>query len=256
METTTATTTTTEPTSTERRVQRVRHELRVRPVRVVDVQRDAPDLAPDFVRVTFAGDALRDFPSASFDDHVKFIFRTPAGEELRRDFTPRRFDTQAGTVVIEYALHEHGPASDWARQVQVGDEAVIGGPRGSMIVPVDYDWHLLAGDASALPAILRRLEELPPGAQAVAVLLTPEPLDRATLTTRATLTLRQAPTLPAWLACLAALPTPPGSGFAWCAGEAGAMARVRQLWLEERGLAREHTKIAAYWKQGAADFHE
>ena len=30
----------------------------------------------------------------------------------------------------------------------------------------NYDWHLLVGDETALPAATRRLEELPAGAQA------------------------------------------------------------------------------------------
>jgi NADPH-dependent ferric siderophore reductase len=33
-----------------------------------------------------------------------------------------------------------------------------------MIIPAQQDWHLLVGDASSLPAIRRRLAELPPSA--------------------------------------------------------------------------------------------
>ena len=170
--------------------------------------------------------------------------------------TPRSFDTQARTLTLEFALHAHGPASDWARQAEVGQQVTIGGPRGSMILPMDYDWHLMAGDASALPAIRRRLEELPPGAKVIVVLQSNEPVEIKDLVTRAELTLHTAPTSETWQACLAGLPLPSGNAFAWCAGEASQMARVRQLWLEERAFARENTKIAAYWKHGAADFHE
>jgi NADPH-dependent ferric siderophore reductase len=45
----------------------------------------------------------------------------------------------------------------------------IGGPRGSFIVPMDLDWHLLVGDATALPAIARRLSELPASATVFAI---------------------------------------------------------------------------------------
>lgn len=44
------------------------------------------------------------------------------------------------------------------------------GPRGSFVVPLEYDWHLLVGDESALPAIARRLEELPPGKPVIALI--------------------------------------------------------------------------------------
>ncbi|MET0322013.1 MAG: siderophore-interacting protein, partial [Duganella sp.] len=136
----------------------MRHEIKVRDVKVARVER----LAPDFVSVTFEGDSLADFVSASYDDHVKFIQQVD-GEKVMRDYTPRRYDRAARQLTIEFALHAAGHASDWARHVAVGQAAVIAGPRGSMIIPTDYAWHLLAGDETALPAIRRRLEELPAG---------------------------------------------------------------------------------------------
>lgn len=235
-----------------RAVQRVRHELRLRDVVVQDVQRPRPG----FVAVTFAGPDLRDFPSASFDDHVKFIFTTPAGEVIRRDMTPRSFDTGEARLTLEFALHDAGAASHWAAHATPGQQAVIGGPRGSMIVPMDYDWHLLAGDSSALPAILRRLEELPVGRRAVAVLELPAPLSRESIRTRADLQLVQVPSAADWMQCLKDLPELPGTGYAWCATEAGLASSVRSLWLETRGIPRERAKISAYWKRGTADFHE
>jgi NADPH-dependent ferric siderophore reductase len=80
---------------------------------------------------------------------------------VRRDFTPRHYDQAARELTVEFALHATGAA--WARQAAPGQVAVIAGPRGSMIIPMDYAWHVLAGDATALPAIRRRLEELPAG---------------------------------------------------------------------------------------------
>ena len=55
----------------------------------------------------------------------------------------------------------------WAAQAQRGETLTLGGPRGSFIIPTTYDWHLLIGDETALPAISRRLAELPAGARAV-----------------------------------------------------------------------------------------
>ncbi|MEO8119724.1 MAG: siderophore-interacting protein, partial [Rhodoferax sp.] len=56
-------------TSPARQVQRVRHEIKRRDLQVVRV--DA--LSPHFRSITFAGDSLIDFVSASFDDHVKLF---------------------------------------------------------------------------------------------------------------------------------------------------------------------------------------
>jgi NADPH-dependent ferric siderophore reductase len=235
-----------------RRVQRVRHELRRREVTVARV---AP-LGPHFVAVTFTGEALADFVSASFDDHLKFILEAGDGEPVRRDYTPRHFDRAARELTIEFALHGPGGASDWARRAAPGQRAVIGGPRGSMIIPADYDWHLLAGDATALPAIHRRLEELPADTRAIVVLQLADAADRRALASAAPLDLHWVASDDELVATLAALPWPGGEGLVWCAGEAAAMARVRRVVLEQKQHPREAMRVAAYWKRGAADYHE
>jgi len=57
-------------------VERVRHNLKMRTLTVASVERVAGLMA----RVTFTGDELQDFVSASFDDHVKLFF--PADPSL------------------------------------------------------------------------------------------------------------------------------------------------------------------------------
>jgi NADPH-dependent ferric siderophore reductase len=234
-----------------RRVRRVRHDLRRRDVVVSRVDR----LSASFVGVTFAGASLADFVSESFDDHVKFMFPGSGGETVGRDFTPRAFDRAAATLTIEFALHDGGESSNWARNAQPGQRVTIGGPRGSMVIPSDYDWHLLAGDTTALPAIHRRLEELPSGTRAT-VVVQADLADRRSLTSAAALGVLWVPDGDALLAALRALPPQRGEGFAWCAGEAKAMAAVRGLWLTEKVHPRESMRVAAYWKHGATAFHE
>lgn len=235
-----------------RRIERVRHELRIREVQVSQVER----LSPNFVSITFAGSDLADFRSDSFDDHVKFIVPGGGDEPLRRDYTPRRYDTKKQTLTIEFALHGQGAASGWARQAAVGQTVTIGGPRGSMIVPPDYDWHLLVGDDSALPAIHRRLEELPTGVQARVFVLLSDADDRRDLRSRAALELQWFDMPEALTAAVQAMALPQGEGFVWCAGEATLMARLRTILLEQKSHPKEAMKVAAYWKPGASDYHE
>jgi NADPH-dependent ferric siderophore reductase len=231
-------------------IQRVRHELKQRALTVAAI---AP-IGPGFVGITFTGEDLADFVSASFDDHVKLMFDESADTPVRRDYTPRRFDREQRTLTLEFALHGHGAASEWARSARVGQRLTVGGPRGSFVVPLDLDWHLLAGDSTALPAIARRLEELPAGARALVVVMA-EGADRRDLPTRAEAQVVWVDTADALVAALQAWTPPAGQGVAWGGGEAQAMARVRQV-LHEKGVPRALTRVSAYWKRGVADHHE
>lgn len=264
----------TSPTA-PRETRRVRHPLKARRVQVLRTQQ----LSPHIVRVTFGSPELHDFVSLGFDDHVKLMLPAPGQTELvlpqpgpsgekplpppegverpiMRDYTPRRFDPQACELDIEFALHGDGPAATWAAQAQPGQTVGIGGPRGSFVVPTDFDWHLLIGDDTALPAIARRLEELPAGANAVVVLAI-EAVDQRPLTTAATVQWHWVtPERDALVQAVSALQLPAGTGHAWAAGEAGAMAKVRELLIGPLGVAREHCRCAAYWKAGASNHHE
>ncbi|MEW6763065.1 MAG: siderophore-interacting protein [Pseudomonadota bacterium] len=233
-----------------RSVQRVRHELHIRDVTVARI---AP-LGDSFLSITFQGEDLARFTSLSFDDHVKFMFELD-GEQLRRDFTPLHYDAGRRELTLEFALHEDGASSSWARAATVGQRAIIGGPRGSMVIPEDYDWHLLAGDRSALPAIRRRLAELPAGSKVVAVIHA-SGADRLPLDTHADPDVRWVDSEAALVEALRAFALPTGEGFAWFAGEAATAKAVRALLLEEKGLPKEAMRVSAYWKQGVADHHE
>ena len=261
-----------------RSVQRVRHPLKLRRLSVRAVRHVSPHL----LSVTFASDELRDFVSASFSDHVKLILPPGPGQALvlpvpspdgsrpepaagvvppvMRDYTPRRIDHAAGELEIEFALHGDGPAARWAAQAAPGQVVGIGGPRGSFVVPVDYDWHLLIGDTSALPAIARRLEELPATTRAIVIVQVDDAADRRVLDSRANVQIEwplaaddpQA----ALLNAVRALALPSGEGYAWAAGEARTTAAVRRVLVDELGIDRDHVRAAAYWKHGAVAHHE
>lgn len=254
-------------------VERVRHTLQVRRLRV---QRIEP-VSAHFLCVRFAGDALRDFVSASFDDHAKLMLPAQPGLPLvlpepgpdglalppgaekpaMRDYTPRRFDRAAGTLDIEFVLHGEGVASSWAQAAKPGDEVGLGGPRGSFVVPTGFDWHLLIGDETALPAIARRLEELPDTAQAITVIETQDPADRRALASRARLQTHwvQTGATDALAQAVAGLRLPAGEGFAWAGGEAASIAAARQELVNRHGLDKARVRASAYWKRGSVGHH-
>jgi NADPH-dependent ferric siderophore reductase len=122
-------------------------------------------------------------------------------------------------------------------------------------VPAALDWHLLVGDATALPAISRRLEELPAGSRAC-VLVLAEAADRRAFVSAAQVDEQWLETGDALLAALRALALPGAeTGFAWGGGEAALMAQVREVLLQ-KGVPKGRMRVSSYWKRGVADHHE
>jgi NADPH-dependent ferric siderophore reductase len=266
-------------TTTVRSARRVRHELKMRLLQVREVSR----VTPKMVRVVVGGEALVGFVSAAHDDHVKLFFPQPgqdtpvlptptpngpvypegASRPAARDYTPRRYSAAANTLTLDFVLHGEGPATTWAAQARPGQFLGVGGPRGSFVVPDDFDWYLLAGDETAVPAISRRLEELPAGTRVISVIEVADAAEEQKLDTRTRLEVR-------WLhrtgaaagnhlllrRALTELALPPGEGYAWVAAEASAAKALRRYLVDQRGLPKDRVKAAAYWKQGAVAVHE
>ncbi|AHB06837.1 MULTISPECIES: siderophore-interacting protein [Pandoraea] len=264
----------------DRTPQRVRHELRMRLLEVRDVEA----LTPNMRRVTLGGDDLEGFESPGFDDHVKLFFPDPQTGELvlprvgpegvakpapgdaprlMRDYTPRRFDAATRTLVIDFALHDSGPATEWARSAKPGDRIGVGGPRGSFIIPMNFEGYLLIGDDTALPAISRRLAELPAGSLVFVFVEVDSPADRLRFASDADVVVEwiyregiPAGQSTALLDALQVATLPDGDLHAWVAAEAGVAKAIRRYLVDERGLNPKWVKAAAYWRRGDAAVHE
>ena len=264
-------------TLTRHAITRIRHhEPRRRLLTVRRVER----LTPAMARITLGGD-LAGFHSGAYDDHVKVFFplpgrntptlpepgpdgKPPEGVERSpgRDYTPRRHDSDQ--LVIDFALHDAGPATDWAIQAKPGQQLAIGGPRGSFVVPDDFDWYLFIGDETALPAIGRRLEELRGGTRAIVVAAVTGPEEQQTFDSHAAVEtvwvhrpLSRAEDPAPLLDAVRGLTLPKsGDGYAWAAGESQTAKLLRRHLLDERGLEKTYVKAAGYWKRGAVSIHE
>jgi NADPH-dependent ferric siderophore reductase len=81
-------------------------------------------------------------------------------------------------------LHGDGPASTWAAQARQG-KPWHRRATGVMVVPDIFDSYLLIGDETAIPAIGRRLEELPAGRQVLAVIQIEDEQERQPLPSKA-----------------------------------------------------------------------
>lgn len=263
-------------TAALRIARRVRHPLKFRLLEVVEVS----DLTPSLKRVVLTGD-LEDFVSLGFDDHVK-IFPVREGEALAlptvgpdgpvfaeprpvmRDYTPRLRDTAAKTLTVDFAIGHGGPATDWVMTARPGSKLGVGGPRGSFIVPTAFPHHVLIGDETAVPAISRRLEELPEGAKTLVIVEVEDEASTPPLNSAADLTVvrvdraggprgRVERLQAAAEAALADIPR--DDAYVWIAGESQVARTLRGV-VVAMGFDPKALKAAGYWRAGAVGAHE
>jgi NADPH-dependent ferric siderophore reductase len=153
-------------------------------------------LSPHTVRITAGGpgfDALR--MNEFTDKYAKIIF-VDSGLELTppydlaalreslpseqqpvsRTYTLRRADVRRQQLAIDFVVHgDEGIAAPWAAHAEPGDILTMSGAGGAYHPDPGSDWHLFAGDESALPAICSALEALPGDARGLAYLETSDP---------------------------------------------------------------------------------
>ena len=237
-------------------ITRHKHELKRRTLRVRETER----LTPHMIRITLDGPELEGFASLGADDHIKLFFPGPEADKPQmRDYTPRRHDAEAGTLTLDFAIHDAGPATDWAERAAPGDTLRIGGPRGSAVIAPVFDWYLLIGDETALPAIGRRIEELPEGVTAITLAAVPGPEDEQRFESAATQKphwlhrpVSQAHEPETLLEAARALILPEGRGFVWIAAEAQVARALKLHFLDERQHPPHWLKAAGYWVKGGA----
>jgi NADPH-dependent ferric siderophore reductase len=243
-------------------IHRVTHEVKRRRLDVLRVV----DITPRMRRITLGGPELAGFVSLGSDDHIKLMFAQNAAElaalqsptfsikgdgpqPAMRDYTPRRFDLSLGELDIDFVLHGDGPASTWAEQAQVGQHLYIGGPRGSMIVPDIFDSYLLIGDETALPAIARRLEELPAGRKVLAVIEIADAAEQQALQSAAEVdviwVLRGQADL---LDTVRTLTLPSGALYTFVAMETKLSRQVRRVLLDTHKVDEAFLKAVGYWR--------
>ncbi|NWB64900.1 siderophore-interacting protein [Pseudomonas sp. I8001] len=244
-------------------IHRVTHEIKRRRLEVLRVV----DITPRMRRITLGGPELAGFISLGSDDHIKLLFPQNAAEQaaldspdfnLRgdgpqpamRDYTPRRYDLDIGELDIDFVLHGDGPASTWAEQAKVGQQLHIGGPRGSMIVPDIFDSYLLIGDETAIPAIARRLDELPAGRKVLAVIEIANAAEQQPLASAAEVeviwVVRGQDDL---LETVQNLTLPGGSLYSFVATESKLSRQVRRVLLDTHNVNEAFLKAVGYWQQ-------
>ncbi|MEV0924850.1 siderophore-interacting protein [Streptomyces spongiicola] len=236
-------------------------------------------ITPHMVRLVLGGEGLASFALEGFTDHyVKVVFPAPdtaypepfdmarIREEFPRDrwpstrtYTVRSFDAVHRELVIDFVVHgDEGLAGPWAARVRPGETVRLLGPGGGYAPDPAADWHLLAGDESALPAIAAALEQMPRGARVHALVEIAGPEEEQKIATPDGVTVSwlhrgARPVGEALIAAVRELGFPAGDVHAFVHGEAGAVRELRRHLRLERGIPRERLSVSGYWRTGKSD---
>jgi NADPH-dependent ferric siderophore reductase len=249
------------------------------------------DISPHLVRVVLGGNGFDTFvPNEFADSYCKVLFvrddvdvaalprpltlgsfqTLPASRQpVVRTLTVRWDDAATRELAIDFVVHgEHGTAGPWALSAQSGQPAYLMGPSGAYAPDPSTDWHLLAGDESALPAIARSLEALPADAVAQVFIEVAGVDDEIELRSAADIDVKwiyrggradlvgadragdHAPLIEAvkttnWLA---------GQVQVFIHGEAQAvMHNLRPYIRKERGVDAKWASISGYWRRGRTE---
>ncbi|OIJ90683.1 NADPH-dependent ferric siderophore reductase [Streptomyces sp. MUSC 14] len=247
-----------------------RKPRKARTAQVVRTER----LTPHMQRVVLGGEGLADFAADTCTDHyVKLLFG-PAGvtypepfdlERIREEFpreqwpvtrtyTVRAFDPELRELTLDFVVHgDEGLAGPWATRVRPGETVRFMGPGGAYAPDPEADWHLLAGDESALPAISRALESLPAGSRAHVFVEVSGPGEEQKIDSDAAvvwLHRGDRPVGEALVEAVRGLDFPEGRLHAFVHGEAGFVKELRRLLRVEKQVPREDLSISGYWRLG------
>ncbi|CAN5560205.1 siderophore-interacting protein [soil metagenome] len=242
-------------------------------------------LSATMVRIVAGGPGLASFvASESTDSYVKVVFvhpdtprPLPLDEDGRvdldavrdavapehaprqRSYTVRSFDVAAQELTLDFVVHgDEGVAGPWAATAQAVDEIVFMGPGGGYAPDPTAARHLLAGDASALPAIAVALQVLSQDATGHVVVEVHDAADEIDLPAPAGVQV-------SWVhagegrpgtrlvEAVTSLPWTGDDVHAFVHGEAAAVKELRRYLRVERGLGLDRLSISGYWRLGVDD---
>lgn len=237
-------------------------------------------LTPHMIRVVLGGDGLLTFADNGYTDkYAKLVFLKPDVDypepvdldairktmprelwPVTRTYTLRYYDEAAGELAIDFVTHgDEGIAAVWATAAQPGDELIIRGPGGAYSPSPEADWHLLAGDESAIPAIGAALEALPAGASARVFVQVSGPDEVQKLASAADVEITwlyrsDHPTDEAageaLVDAVRGLDFPAGVAHVFVHGEAGFVTGLRRHLTSDRAIPRDMLSISGYWRRG------
>ncbi|WP_163504715.1 siderophore-interacting protein [Fodinicola acaciae] len=233
-------------------------------------------ITPHMIRVTLGGAGLSAFDCGDFTDHyVKLLFPRPGVSypepfdmariraelpsdqwPVTRTYTVRSWDADRRRLAIDFVYHgDRGLAGPWAASVRPGEEILFMGPGGAYAPDAEADWHLLAGDESALPAIATGLERIGAGVPAYAFVEVAGPDEEQLLSTQAKAEIvwvHRGDRTPgeALAEAVRGFAFPAGQLHAFVHGEAAMVKDLRRFLRVDKDIPMSRLSISGYWRIG------
>ncbi|WP_226532252.1 siderophore-interacting protein [Microbacterium paraoxydans] len=211
-------------------------------------------ITPNMLRISLGGartaEGVPFESSGRSDEFFGLWLRDSEGREVKRYYTVRAWDRASGRLDIDFVVHAHGPATGWAREAVVGDQVAFDAPRGHYAPPTGVERVLLVGDATALPAIGRILEERAPHDAPVSAILTvDDPVDRQRLPFREGDEVRWVPAQEMLAETVTATAAFDASSYLWFSGESSLMRQIRRHVRHTLGWPRSRYMTMGYWRR-------
>ncbi|ONI88645.1 NADPH-dependent ferric siderophore reductase [Actinosynnema sp. ALI-1.44] len=233
-------------------------------------------LTPHMTRVVLGGEGLAGLPADQFTDHyIKILFPQPGVSypepfdvgviretmpreawPMVRTYTIRRWLPEVPEMWVDFVVHgDSGVAGPWAAQAKPGDVVRFNGPGGGYAPDAQADWHLLAGDESALPAIGAALEGMPSGAVVKAFIEVADEDEVQKLDTPAEAEITWLPRGGEGVGrklvdAVRGMEFPAGTVQAFVHGEATFVKELRRYLRVEQEVPMSQLSISGYWRLG------
>lgn len=174
-----------------------------------------------------------------------------------RSFTISTFRADGDQAELSFDIASNknsGVAANWIYNAQLGDRISIVGPGKKQLLPDSYDWYMVVGDKTSLPAIIVNLKALDRSKPVICVLDVkssdfwykdiPSNVDVFFTEDGDSGSLESSVKNQAWLE---------GSCYVWAACEFSQMRALRRFFRFEKNVRKEDMYISSYWKQGETD---
>lgn len=232
-----------------------RHDMQQIEMSIISITQPYPSISRIVGKIDTFQAELWALPNVA----LRLLF-TNNGDHLpiSRVYTVRAFDAQKSEIEIDLIKHEDlSPAMQWLNTVQVGDSINIIGPRPHFVPDFSLDKHVLMfADDTAIPAIYSILQHWQHNVSADLYIESFEEniIQQLPISDQIQIHFHHQTDhhQKGWLFASALQITNYTDKIIWAACERSEARALRELFLEDHKMDKNHVKISGYWKAGVS----